>query len=75
MPSRWSNNIKRIDLNSSGLSSDTLLDLIGEVFAILHFMAHVNRDDLEFLLRSTLQHDSPLQSVSIWLVDFDRCGL
>jgi len=48
--------------------------LIGEVFAILHFVAHVNGDDLEFLLGSTLQHDSPLQNVSIWLIDFDRCS-
>src|SRR5947207_14391174 len=74
MLSRLSNNIKRMDLGSSGLSSDTLLELIGEVFVILHFVAHVNGDDLEFLLGSTSQHDGLLQRVSIWLVDFDRCS-
>lgn len=64
---RWSNNIKSRNLGSSGLSLD-ILEFIGEMFAILYFVAHVNGDDLEFVFGFTLHHDGPLENTLLVVV-------
>jgi hypothetical protein len=72
MLSQWSNSLKRLDLHSCGISANDILDTIGETFAMLHFAACVNGDDVEFILGGFTPSDGS-KDVSIWIVDFDRC--
>jgi hypothetical protein len=65
-----SNIIKRDSLNHLSISPLHVLGKIGDTMAILHFGAHLDGDDVEFVLGGG--EDSEV-NFCVWLLDFDRC--